>query len=154
VLVTEVVRTLRLASAALFRLTPAGFERGPTIDWHPEMLDDFPRDDALARAVQANGPIVTLRSVDWAAPALPLPPKEPVFALGILRRGILAAVVLYGRHANGTEVDPEEFTLLRRLGAAAALAYETAEVVALRERNAALEERLERLEVSPTARID
>jgi hypothetical protein len=147
VLVTEVVRTLRLASAALFRLTPAGFERGPSIGWPAEMLANFPRDDALARAAQANGPIVSLRSVDWQPRALPPQPEEPVFALGILRRGILAAIVLYGRHANGTEVEPEEFTLLRRLGGAAALAYETAEVVALRERNQVLEDHLQRLEV-------
>ena len=42
-------------------------------------------------------------------------------------------------------VEPEEIALLQRLGAAAALAYETAEVVALRERNRALQETLERL---------
>jgi hypothetical protein len=147
VLVTEAVRTLRLASAALFRLTPAGFQRGPSIGWHAAMLAAFPRDDALARAVQANGPIVSLRGVDWQSPALPPPPEEPVFALGILRRGILAAIVLYSRHANGTEVEPEEFMLLRRLGAAAALAYETAEVVALRERIQFLEEHPQRLEL-------
>ena len=145
VLVTEAVGALRLASAALFRLTPAGFERGPSIGWHAEMLAAFPRDDALARAVQANGPIVSLRGVDWRPAALPPPPEEPVFALGILRRGLLVAIMLYGRHANGTEVEPEEFMLLRRLGAAAALAYETAEVVALRERIQVLEEHPQRL---------
>jgi hypothetical protein len=55
-------------------------------------------------------------------------------SLGILRRGALSAIVCYGRHANDTEIEPGELSLIRRIGAAAALAYETAEVATLRER--------------------
>jgi hypothetical protein len=147
VLVVEVSRTLRLASAAMFRLTSERFERGPAVGWHDAGFSDFARDDSLARALQADGPLVLLRTADWRPASLPLPPEDPAFALGIIRRGVLSAIVLYGRHANGTEVEPEELALIRRTGAAAALAYETAEVATLRERNQILEERLQRLNV-------
>jgi hypothetical protein len=146
VLVVEVRRTLGLASAALFRLTSECFERGLSIGWHDAALTAFPRDDSLARAVQANGPIISLRSVDWHPAALPLPPEEPVIALGILRRGALSAIALYGRHANDTEIEPEELALIGRLGAAAALAYEMAEVATLRQHNQMLQDRLQQLE--------
>jgi hypothetical protein len=146
VLVVEVGRTLGLASAALFRLSADGFERGLSLGWHDAALAAFPRDDSLARAIQANGPIVSLRSVDWHPAALPLPPGEPVIALGILRRGALSAIALYGRHANDTEIEPEELALIGRLGAAAALAYEMAEVATLRQHNQMLQDRLQQLE--------
>ena len=40
---------------------------------------------------------------------------------------------LYGRHENGTEIEPEELRLLRLVGEAAAIAYETVEASAMRE---------------------
>jgi hypothetical protein len=147
VLVVEVRRTLGLSSAALFRLTSERFERGLSLGWDDVALTAFPRDDLLARAVQADGPIVALRTAAWHPAALPLPPEEPVIALGILRRGALSAIVFYGRHANDTEIEPEELALIRRLGAAAALAYETAEVATLRERNEFLEDQFRQLDV-------
>jgi hypothetical protein len=58
VLVSEVATTLRLGSAALFRLGDRGFERGLSVGWNDEMLDHFPRDDMLARRVLADGPTV------------------------------------------------------------------------------------------------
>ncbi len=147
VLVTEVPRTLHLASAALFRLAGERFERGPALGWPAATLSSFPRDDSLARAIQADGPLVSLRTADWRPAALPRAPADPAFALGILRRGVLSAIVLYGRHANGTEVEPDMLALVRRIGAAAALAYETSEVTALRERVHVLEERLQQTEI-------
>jgi|ERR1700678_3565406 hypothetical protein len=51
-----------------------------------------------------------------------------------------------GRHANGTELEPEELRLLRRLGNAAGVAYETVDVFALREQNEALQLRVRVLE--------
>ena len=142
VLVTQVAGMLRLGSAALFHLSEDGFHRGTSVGWDDEMLAHFSRDDLLARSVLADGPIVRLSSLRWQPAGLPAPPNDPVVALGIARRGVLSAIVLYGRHDNGTELEPDELRLMRRVGEAAAVAYETAEVATLRERNRRLEHEL------------
>ena len=67
-------------------------------------------------------------------------------ALGIVRRSALSAIVLYGRHDNGTEIEPDELKVLRRVGDAAAIAYETAEAEEMRERMKVLEARLREFE--------
>jgi len=146
VLVSEVATTLRLGSAALFRLGDHGFERGPSVGWNDEMLDHFPRDDMLARRVLADGPTVRLSSLRWDPGALPASPNDPVVALGVVRRGVLSAIVFYSRHKNGTELEPDELRLMRSVGAAAAVAYETAEVATLREYVRRLEDRNRQLE--------
>lgn len=151
VLVSEVAATLRLGSAAVFHLGDRGFERGPSVGWNDEMLRHFPRDDMLARRLLADGPIVQLSSLRGRPEALPASPNDPVLALGVVRRGVLSAIVFYSRHENGTELEPDELLLIRRLGAAAAVAYETAEVSTLRERIQRLEDRNRQLERGATA---
>lgn len=141
-LIAEVARTLRLSSAALFRASGNGFRREAALGWSEALLTRIASDDIVARSIRAGEALVHLPALRWDPGALPVPPGEPVIALGIRRRGALSAFVLYGRHANGTELEPEELRLLRRLGDAAAVAYETVDVFALRERNAALERRL------------
>jgi hypothetical protein len=56
--------------------------------------------------------------------------------------GVLTGIVLYGRHDNGTEIEPEELRILREVGEAAAIAYETVEATAMREHIAVLEAEL------------
>ncbi len=142
VLVTQVTRTLRLSSAALFRATGDGFRRNGAAGWSDALLACIAPDDIVVRNVRAGEALVQLAALRWEPAGLPPPPNEPVIALGIVRRGTLSAIVLYGRHANGTELEPEELRLLRRLGEAAAVAYETVDVFALRQRNEELERRL------------
>ncbi len=149
VLVTQVTQTLRLSSAALFRATGNGFQREGTLNWTEPLLAHISPDDILARSLLIGEPLVSLRALRWTPDGLlPPPPGEPVIALGILRRGTVSALVLYGRHANGTELEPEELRLLRRLAAAAAVAYETVDIFALRERNEVLERRVFLLETA------
>jgi hypothetical protein len=103
----------------------------------------------LANSLSGDSRIVQLRSIRWEPSELPPLPNAPVLALGIVRRDVLSAIVLYGRHENGTELEPEEVRLLRRVGDAAAIAYETAEANDMRERMKLLEERLRKFESVP-----
>jgi hypothetical protein len=147
-LVAQVTRTLRLSSAALFGASGDGFHREASLGWNEPSLTRIAPDDIVPRSVRAGEPLLQLQALRWEPGALPVAPDEPVIALGIMRRGTLSAIVLYGRHANGTELEPEELRLLRRLGEAAAVAYETVDVFELRERNAALERRVLVLETA------
>jgi hypothetical protein len=146
VLVSEVARTLHLASAALFRTTDQEFERVAAVGWDGDLLLRISRDDLLAQRISGEDRIVQLASMRWEAEGLPAPPNDPVLALGIVRRSALSAIVLYGRHDNGTEIEPDELKVLRRVGDAAAIAYETAEAEEMRERMKVLEARLREFE--------
>jgi hypothetical protein len=142
VLVADTSRTLRLASAALFSLTLDRFERVASSGWDAESRSDLAVDDALVRDVASDGSFVSMSSDHRQLAGFLSPPREPAVAFGIVRRGELTAIVLYGRHENGTELEPEELRLIRRLADASAIAYETAEVTSLRAKNAALERQL------------
>lgn len=145
VLVTEAATTLALSSAALFRLTGDAFTRVAVTGWDDFALQTLRTDDPLARRLIADGPLVRLSAAHWQPDGLPPPPADPVIAFGLFRRGALAGVVFYSRHRNGTEIDPEEVRLLRRLTEAAAIAYDTAEAVSMRAQLARTEARVAEL---------
>ena len=139
VLATEVARTLRLASAALLDETDQSFERVAALGWGGSMITQISRNDVLASSLSGDSRIVKHgRYAGNRAACLRLP-NSPVLAPGIVRRDVLSAIVLYGRHENGTELEPEEVRLLGRVGDAAAIAYETAEANDMRERMRLLE---------------
>jgi GAF domain-containing protein len=50
----------------------------------------------------------------------------------VLSHGTLDSIVLYGLHANGTDLDADEIALLERLCAAAGFALDRLEAQALR----------------------
>jgi hypothetical protein len=145
VLVSEVPQTLRLASAALFRLTDEEFQRVAATGWDGQSLHRLSRDDLLVRTIPETHAIVRLSTLSSHAQELPAPPNDPVLAVGIFRRGALSGIVLYGRHDNGTEIEPEELRLLGEVGQAAAIAYETVEATAMREHINVLEAELRKL---------
>ena len=148
VLVDDVAATLNLRTAALFRLSGDAFRRVTAIGWEHATFDLFATDDSLARRLLADGEIVRLSAARWRPAGMPEPPGDPVIALGVVRRGTVAGIVLYSRHVNGTEIDPEELRLLRRLAEAAGIAYETADAAATRARVVQLEQRVRELEAS------
>jgi len=147
VLVADAPTTLALSSAALFRLAGDAFIRVAGTGWNDADLQALRSDDPLARRLIADGPLVRLSSAHWHPDGLPASPAEPMIALGLFRRGTLAGIVLYSRHQNGTEIDPEELRLLRRLAEAAAIAYETAEAVTVRAQLARTEAQLAELKL-------
>lgn len=50
-------------------------------------------------------------------------PLKPVVAMPVFVRSRLEAVTLYGAHANGEDIDPDELAMLAKLATAAGVAY-------------------------------
>ena len=107
--------TLSLASGAVFRRSGERFTRTVSAGW----------EDATRETIVAGAPDVRdLLGLD----GLPPPPNEPVLAIGLANGADLVGIAFYGRHLNGTEIDPEESAMLQRLCDAAATAYRVAEL--------------------------
>ena len=139
-LTVAAARCLSLQSAALFRVVDGGgLRRAASIGWDDESLAYVPSDDRLARSLEREQRVVSLRALGWDLPGEPAEPARPVAGLALRHGDGLLGVALYGRHRNGTEIDPSEITLLRRLCDAGAAAYDGA---ALRAENANLREQL------------
>lgn len=85
-------------------------------------------DAALLQRLRTEGPVVRLDA-------------EHLVAIALAGAGTFAGVAFYGRHRNGTDIDPVELALLRRLCEAAAVAYQLAEMRAELARLRALPER-------------
>ena len=65
--------------------------------------------------------------VAWGAHELPAGAAYPAIALPIFVRGQLNAIVFYGPHSSGEDLDPEEIEVLEDLMRAAAAAYDHCE---------------------------
>jgi hypothetical protein len=140
--VDDACEELQLTSAALF--LPAGerYERARKRNWPDGTTRAIDADDRMLRVLQAEGKLLVLRELAVRRSDFPAGESEPIYALPFLWRGQLTGFVLYGRHRNGSQLDPQELALLQRLVSAATIAYETAELGELRRRVAMLERRL------------
>jgi len=112
-LLREPVLALTLTSAKLYARDDDGeYVRG---------------DDTLERCIslrlQAKRHPVRLHALDTDDTAAS-DTLGPVLAVPVFGRRGLVAVVLYGAHANGEDVDPDEVSSLARIGSAAGIAYD------------------------------
>jgi hypothetical protein len=143
-LVNEPMNTLRLASAALFREHDGLFIRSLSAGWNADHAD----------ALTSNHPLLSARfdlkpytpdSVD-PAPASPaeLPDdlERPVLVVPVGNARRCYALVLYGGHEVGTDLDSGERHLLGSLARDAEIAYAQVESDTLRRRIAVLENEL------------
>jgi hypothetical protein len=128
-LLADVRETLALRSAALFRMHAGAFVLDGSVGWDgtafaipPATVDDRVFDESPAHLMER------LRGAPAAA--LPKPSDEPVAAFALRSGAAVTGFVLYGRHVNGTAIDPEEAALIRELCDAAGAAYGTAELQA------------------------
>lgn len=139
-LTVRAARTLSLQSAALFRSDDGGLRRaGAAVGWDAASLDYLRSDDELVAALEGSHRVVSLQALGWSAHGEPDEPARPVAAIALRHGSTLLGVGLYGRHVNGTEIDPEEMNMLRRLCEAAAACYDGA---ALRAKIAELQSQL------------
>lgn len=139
-------RMFRLTAAILFRHEEAGFayvgghgwdgasnptlsisEPGPGEPWRPFEID--------AEMAQNNG---------W-----PEGPARPIYATPVADRWRCYAVVLWGCHTSGADLNQEERAVLTRLADAAAAVYGKLDNDRLRRRVAELEKRLAAIGAEP-----
>jgi hypothetical protein len=125
-LTVAAAHTLSLQSAALFRGDESVLDRTAAVGWEGASLEHLRSGDTLLAALESGQRIVSLRALEWDAPGEPAEPARPVTAIALRHGDALLGVGLYGRHVNGTEIDPEEMTMLRRLCDAASTAYDSA----------------------------
>jgi hypothetical protein len=143
-LVNEPISTLGLASAALFREQDGLFTRSLSAGWAADHAD----------ALTSNHPFLSGRfdrkpytpdSVDAAHASLAELPDDlgrPVLVVPVGNARRCYALVLYGGHEIGTDLDSSERHLLGSLARDAEIAYAQVESDALRRRIAALERQL------------
>jgi hypothetical protein len=143
-LVNEPVSSLRLASAALFREQDGLFTRSLSTGWDTDHADALASNHPLLAARFDRKPY-TPDSVD-AAPASPaeLPDdlERPVLIVPVGNARRCYALVLYGGHEVGTDLDVGERHLLGDLARDAEIAYAQVESETLRRRIAMLENQL------------
>jgi GAF domain-containing protein len=149
-LVTEPVRNLELASAALFyRESPEGpLRRVLAHGWAESHAASLEADSLLVRYLQAEHAPLRLDDPQLLPAGLPEGAALPVLAIPIVNQHALSAVVLYGSHANHTLVDPDEVELLQALTKAAAAAHQQVRITTLTREAETQRTRNEQLEAS------
>jgi hypothetical protein len=135
-LVQVPVDALELAAAALYRRSANGarFEGVATASQTTIAPPGFAANDLLVRMLLADENVVWLDDVrshlDPANAAI------YVLAVPVTVRHELVSFTLYGAHANGAQLDPDEVDLLKELSREAARAYDHVEAERARQRYA------------------
>ena len=138
-LVNEPMRALRLASSAVFREQNGVFRRRASAGWGADDADMLASDDPLLSARfkrEAYG------VADVSHPRLPPDLARPVLAAPVGNARRCYAVLFYGGHEAGTDLDLSERHLLGSLAHHAAIAYAQVESETLHRRVAMLEAEL------------
>ena len=138
-LVNEPMRALRLASAAVFREQNGVFRRRASAGWGADDADMLASDDPLLSARlkrEAYG------VADVSHPRLPPDLARPVLAAPVGNARRCYAVLFYGGHDAGTDLDLSERHLLGSLAHHAVIAYAQVESETLHRRVAMLEAEL------------
>jgi hypothetical protein len=143
-LVDEPVRSLRLASAALFREQDGIFRRRLSAGWDADHADMLTSAHPLLSARFERKPcaLPAIDAVHASRTRLPDDLARPVLAVPVGNRRRCYAIVFYGGHEAGTDLDMSERHLLAGLAHNAEIAYAQVESETLRRRVAALEGKL------------
>lgn len=144
-LTSEPLEAYELSSAALFRRVDDGrFFREASHGWDVSGDVEVAKSDPLLAYLAAHIKPLDLHDAPSRV-ALPDGAARPEVAVPIAARNQLIAFALYGPHASGETLDPEERETLADLAVAAAAAYDHLETVGLRQDLDALRRELEAL---------
>jgi hypothetical protein len=145
---------LELTSGAVFREQDHVFRREYSIGWEASPLRALlpGEDGAVLRSVDGSSPVrLPLEAwnrsglnADEQAPSLVVPVKSA--ALGAV------AIVLFGPHENGNDIDPDECEMLGKLAARAASGYERVAFMLLSAEIAELRARFDASKAAPQSR--
>jgi hypothetical protein len=143
-LVNEPMQTLRLASAALFREQDGVFSRSLSAGWDDDHADTLTSNHPLLSGRFDKTPYA-LDSIDAAHASPTVFPNDlerPVLVVPVGNARRCYALVLYGGHEIGTDLDSSERHVLGSLARDAEIAYAQVESDTLRRRIATLEDEL------------
>jgi hypothetical protein len=145
-LVHEPMRSLKLASAAVFRDEDGVFRRRVSAGWDAGDADTLAGDDAMlaGRFQRKPYPLDTADAANAPRAGLPHDVARPVLAAPVGNARRCYAIVLYGGHEAGTDLDGNERHLIGSLAHEAGIAYAHVESETLRRRIAELEDQLAR----------
>ena len=140
-LVNEPMRTLGLASAALFREQDGLYCRGVSAGWDTNHANTLTGSDPLLSARFDRKPYTPDSAARARASPAELPDdlERPVLVVPVGNARRCYALVLYGGHEIGTDLDAGERHLLGDLARDAEIAYAQVESDTLRQRIAVLE---------------
>jgi hypothetical protein len=135
-LVNEPADAFGLASAVVFSIEGQddAFVRRHAIGWNPDHAASLDADDHLVVRMRAELQAGDLADLRWPRRDIPTGARQPIYAIPIVVGRRLQAIVLYGAHASGEDLDPDERARLRELAGGAALAYDHLTTQALRDR--------------------
>jgi hypothetical protein len=140
-LVNEPMRSLHLASAALFREQDGVYRRRVSAGWNADEVDAFSADDPLLAERFERKPY-PLDAVRASRARLPHDLARPLLAVPVGNPRRCFALLLYGGHEAGTDLDGNERHLLGSLAHDAEIAYAQIECENLHERIGVLEGQL------------
>lgn len=124
-IVAEPVEAFALTSAAVFRRDQSGrFVREEAIGWGPDDLRSIEADSSVTLQLRAGSRSIAVDDASWPGGAMPEGTYRPAIALAVEIRSAFEAIVLYGPHTSGEDIDPEEVAVLEALMSAAATAYD------------------------------
>lgn len=151
-LVTTPVHAFRLSSGAVFRERDGVYRRGYAIGWDGSDVRELARDrDASAlRSIETRAIVRLPRGGEWDGPESEARLQAPCLALPICSDSLgVVAIVLFGPHTNGNDIDEDECEMLGEFGRRAAGAYERAAFTSLEREVAELRARLHGLQGAP-----
>jgi hypothetical protein len=143
-LVNEPMRSLRLASAALFREQDGIFCRQLSAGWDTDHADTLTSNHPLLRARFDRKPYTpdAVDAVHGPDGQLPDDLARPVLVVPVGNARRCYAILLYGGHEVGTDLDRSERHLIGSLARDAEIAYAQIESETLQKRVAMLEAQL------------
>jgi hypothetical protein len=143
-LVEEPKRSLKLASAALFREQDGVFKRRVSAGWDADDADTLTRDEPLLAARFDRRPYAVAGAdpIRGSHARLPGDLARPILGVPVGNTRRCYALVLYSGHEAGTDLDGAERRLLGELAHHAEVAYAQIESETLQERVNVLENQL------------
>lgn len=145
-IVEDPAHGLQLASAALFeRDSDGGYVRRRALGWATGCVEVLDINDRVVLQLQAEHGVVRIHEIRWPRTDVPTGAAYPSIAVPVLLRRQVVAILLYGAHASGADLDPDEVKILGSLATAASLAYDHLEAQDMRRQLEAAQRRIETL---------